>query len=147
MNINKVTIAGRLGKDPELKATPSGMQVASFVIASSRKWKDKNTGEQKEETEWVNCVAWGKTAEVIAQYFTKGKEIYIEGRLQTRTWDGQDGKKNYRTEVIVNEFQFVGTGTSATGASSSRNDEQRSPEEPSVQVGADEEINPDDIPF
>ena len=148
MNINHVVIAGRLGKDPELKQTPSGMKVASFSIATNRNWKDKNTGEKKEETEWVNCVAWGRTAEVIATYFKKGKEIYIEGRMQTRSWDDKNGQKRYTTEVVVNTFQFVGSSNDAGGGGSAYSrDEQASPEEPSVQVGTDEDINPDDIPF
>ena len=141
MNINHVVIAGRLGKDPELKNTPNGTKVSSFSIATNRVWTDKNTGQKNEETEWVNCVAWGRTAEVIAQYFTKGKEIYIEGRMQTRSWE-KEGQKRYATEIVVNQFQFVGSANAQTQGGVAPSENQP------VEVGAEEEtINVDDIPF
>ena len=147
MNINHVVVAGRLGRDPELKQTPQGTQVASFSIATNRNWKDKNTGEKREETEWVNCVAWGRTAEVIAQYFTKGKEIYIEGRMQTRSWE-KDGQKRYSTEVVVGSFQFVGSANAQTTGGVAPSEDQPAPaaDVPTVEY-PDEDINPDDIPF
>ncbi len=149
MNLNKVTIAGRLGKDPELKQTPSGKKVASFSIATNQTWKDAQ-GQKQESTEWINCVSWGRTAEVIAQYFTKGKEIYIEGRMQTRSWDGNDGKKNYRTEVVVSQFQFVGFDGEKKPAQSSTEqpyskDDGSQP--PPPEEAPEEEINIEDIPF
>ena len=97
MNLNKVFVLGNITKTPELKATPSGAKVCTFGVATNRVWFDKNTQEKKQEVEFHNIVAWGKTAELIAQYMTKGSQILIEGRNQTRTWESQDGKKNYRT--------------------------------------------------
>lgn len=106
MNVNKVIIVGRLTRDPEKKAIPSGQTVTNFSIATSRKWKSTE-GQEQEKTEFHNIVAWGKRGEVIAQYMTKGQEIYLEGRLETRSWDDQEsGKKMYRTEIIMEDFQF-----------------------------------------
>lgn len=113
MYLNKVMLIGNLTRDPELKATPNGMKVANFSIATNRSWKDAN-GSKKEEVEYHNIVAFGKTAEVIVQYMHKGSSIMIEGRIQTRSWDAQDGSKKYRTEVIVESMQFgpkSGAGT------------------------------------
>jgi len=108
MNLNHIVFAGRLGKNPEIKVLPNGTTIASFSVASDRVWKDAN-GQKQQDTEWANCSAFGKTAEVIGQYFTKGQEIYIEGRLKTRSWEDTDGKKKYSTGIIVESFQFVGT--------------------------------------
>lgn len=151
MNINHVVIAGRLTRDPELKSTPSGQQVASFSIATNKVWKDKNTGEKKESTEFVNCVAWGRTAETICQYFQKGKEIYVEGRLQTRSWD-KDGSKQYRTEVIVDTFQFVGSGGDGSAKNASPRptsiDNGVAPSDSYGDIPADQEdVKVEDIPF
>lgn len=110
MNINHIVVAGRLGGDPELKTTQGGSTVATFSIATNSTWKDKN-GQKQQQTEWINCVAWGKTAEVISQYFKKGKEIYVEGRLQTSSWVDKNSVKRYKTQVIVSVFQFVGHDT------------------------------------
>jgi single-strand DNA-binding protein len=107
--INKVILVGNLGRDPEVRSTPSGQPVASFTLATSRKWKDKN-GQKQEQTEWHQIVCWGRQAEVAGQYLTKGKQIYVEGRLQTRSWDDrQSGEKRYRTEVICENFQMLGS--------------------------------------
>ena len=115
MNVNKVIIIGRLTRDPELRSTPSGRQVASLSVATSFRYKDQS-GQQQERTEFHNVVAWGKQAEVIAQYFVKGQEIYVEGRLETRNWDDKDsGKKMYRTEIILEKFEF---GAKPQGANS-----------------------------
>ena len=106
--MNKWIVMGRLGKDPEVKYTPSGTAVTNFSIATSRKWKDKN-GEAQEETEWTNVVFWGKRAEVIGEYFSKGKMILVEGRAQTRSWEGKDDQiKRYKTELVGENFEFVG---------------------------------------
>ncbi len=106
--INKVILVGNLGRDPEVRSTPSGQPVASFTLATSRKWKDKG-GQRQEQTEWHNIVCWGRQAEVAGQYLTKGKQIYVEGRLQTRSWDDRNtGEKKYRTEVICENFQMLG---------------------------------------
>ena len=107
--VNKVILIGNLGRDPEVRSTPSGQPVASFTMATSRRWRDKN-GQKQEQTEWHQVVVWGKQAEIAGQYLTKGKQIYLEGRLQTRSWDDrQTGEKRYRTEVICENFQMLGS--------------------------------------
>ena len=106
--VNKVILIGNLGRDPELRSTPSGQQVASFSLATNRKWKDRD-GNQQEQTEWHNIVCWGRQAEIAGQYLTKGRQIYVEGRLQTRSWeDRQSGEKKYRTEIVSDNFQMLG---------------------------------------
>ncbi|MFA6502980.1 MAG: single-stranded DNA-binding protein [Candidatus Paceibacterota bacterium] len=148
MYLNKVLLYGNLTRDPELKALPGGSQVANFGMATNRTFKDKS-GAKQETTEFHNVVAFGRTAEVIAQYCKKGRPIYVEGRLQTRTWDDKEsGKKNYRTEIIVDTFQFgADGGKGATGGQSSSHDEQPSPAGADEIKYPDEEINPEDIPF
>ena len=107
--VNKVILIGNLGRDPEVRSTPSGQPVANFTLATSRRWRDKN-GQKQEQTEWHQVVVWGKQAEIAGQYLTKGKQIYLEGRLQTRSWDDrQTGEKKYRTEVICENFQMLGS--------------------------------------
>ena len=106
--LNKVMLIGNLGRDPEVRSTPSGQPVASFSLATSRRWKDKN-GQRQEQTEWHNIVVWGKQAEIAGQYLTKGKQIFLEGRIQTRSWeDSQSGEKKYRTEIVCDNFQMLG---------------------------------------
>lgn len=106
MNINRAIIIGRLTKDPELRTTPSGTSLATFSVATSRQWKD-NAGQKQEKAEFHNVIAWGKQAEVIAKFFTKGQEIYVEGRLETRNWDDKEtGKKMYKTEIVLERFDF-----------------------------------------
>jgi single-strand DNA-binding protein len=105
--LNKVMLIGNLGRDPEVRSTPSGQPVASFSLATSRRWKDKN-GQRQEQTEWHNIVVWGKQAEIAGQYLTKGKQIFVEGRIQTRSWDDrQTGEKKYRTEIVCDNFQML----------------------------------------
>lgn len=108
MSLNKMIAIGRLGADPDLKYTPSGDAVCNFSIATTEKWKDK-TGQKQERTEWIRCVAWRQQAELIAKYLTKGREVYVEGKLQTRSWD-KDGQKQYMTEVNVSNVVFLGSG-------------------------------------
>ena len=106
--LNKVTLIGNLGQDPELKSLDGGNTVATFSLATSNRWKDKD-GNRQEATEWHNIVCWGRQAEVAGEYLTKGKQVYVEGRLQTRSWDDKDsGKKVYRTEVVCSNFQMLG---------------------------------------
>jgi single-strand DNA-binding protein len=108
--VNKVILIGNLGRDPEVRSTPSGQAVASFTLATNRRWRDKN-GQKQEETEWHNIVVWGKQAEIAGQYLTKGKQIYLEGRLQTRSWeDRNSGEKKYRTEIVCDNFQMLSRG-------------------------------------
>lgn len=106
--VNKVILIGNLGRDPEMRSLPSGQAVATFSIATNRRWKDKS-GDKQEQTEWHNIVVFGRQAEVAGQYLTKGKQIYLEGRLQTRSWDDkQSGEKKYRTEIVCENFQMLG---------------------------------------
>ncbi len=106
--VNKVILIGNLGRDPEVRSTPSGQPVASFTLATSRRWRDKS-GQKQEQTEWHSIVVWGKQAEIAGQYLTKGKQVYIEGRLQTRSWDDRtSGEKKYKTEIVCDTFQMLG---------------------------------------
>lgn len=123
MYLNKAIIYGNLTRDPETKALPSGQTVANLSVATNREWKDKD-GNKQEEVEYHNVVAFGKTADVMAQYLQKGRPVYIEGRLQTRSWD-KDGQKQYRTEIVVDTFQF---GASA-GNTIAKEDTATPPEE------------------
>jgi len=101
--LNKVMIIGNLGRDPEMRYTPSGKPVTTFSVATSRTWSTSE-GEKREETEWFNIVAWSSLAEICKQYLTKGQQVYIEGRLQTRHWDGQEGNKHTSVEIVANEM-------------------------------------------
>jgi single-strand DNA-binding protein len=105
--LNKVMIIGKLGRNPEMRYTPSGRAVTSFSVATSRNWVNSE-GERREETEWFNVVAWGNLAEICKQYLTKGQQVYVEGRLQTRGWEDQNGKKHYSTELVANEMIMLG---------------------------------------
>ena len=108
--INKVILIGNLGADPEVRFTPSGAAVANFRIATSESWTDKQTGQKQERTEWSRIVVWGKLAELCGEYLKKGRQCYVEGRLQTREWTDKEGKKNWTTEVVANTVQFLGGG-------------------------------------
>lgn len=130
--VNKVILIGNLGRDPEVRTTAGGMSVATFSLATNRKWTDKE-GEKQEQTEWHNIVCFGRQAEVAGQYLKRGKKLYVEGRLQTRSWeDKNSGEKKYRMEVVVENFQFLDGGRSAEAGSAG---EVEPPEED------------DDIPF
>lgn len=158
MYLNKVFILGNLTRDPEKRSLPSGAAVASFALATTRIYKDKN-GVKQEDTQYHNVVAFGPQAETIAQYMKKGSSILVEGRLQTRSWDAPDGTKKYRTEIIVDAFQFgpkrdsAGTSgsyqASAGTESPSSKSSQSSPSVPELETiqYPTEEINVDDIPF
>ena len=105
--LNKTQIIGYLGRDPELRYTPSGRPVASFSVATSRTWTSSD-GERREETEWFNVVAWGNLAEICKTHLTKSQQVYIEGRLQTRGWEDDNGTRHYRTELVANEMILLG---------------------------------------
>ena len=154
MYLNKVFLYGNLTRDPELKALPSGSQVANFGLATNRTYKDKS-GAKQEATEFHNIVAFGRTAEVIAQYCKKGRPIFVEGRIQTRSWEGkEDGKKQYRTEIVVDNFQFgadggkgAASGSPSVASGSSAREESAPRDDGEAIKYPDEEINPEDIPF
>ncbi len=147
MYLNKVQLIGNLTRDPELKALPSGINVASFSIATNETFKDAS-GAKKEKVEFHNIIVFGKTAENVAQYMKKGSQIYIEGKLQTRSWDGQDGKKNYRTEVVAMTVQFGSKPQGSSAPTQSKPAPQASAD-PLVDYveGTTDDINPEDIPF
>ena len=106
MSLNKCMIIGNLGRDPEMRYTPSGQAVTQFTVAVNRNYKDQQ-GERQEETEWFRVVAWGQQAEFSAEYLRKGAKVYVEGRIQTRQWEGQDGQKRYTTELVANTIQTL----------------------------------------
>ena len=150
MYINKVILFGNLTRDPELKALPSGMNVVNFSIATNRVFRDRD-GKKQEQTEFHNIVVFGKQADTVAQYMKKGSSVFIEGRLQTRSWDDKtSGEKKYRTEVIAERVQFGPKGGSgSSGASAgSKGDEQSGPSNGGNGIEyPKDDINPDDIPF
>jgi len=112
--LNKVMIIGHLGRDPELRYTPSGRPVASFSVATTRTWTSSE-GERREETEWFNVVAWGTLAEICKSHLIKGQQVYVEGRLQTRGWEDENGTRHYRTELVANEMILLGDRRAGTG--------------------------------
>ncbi len=107
--VNKVILVGNLGKDPESRYMPNGKAVTNFSVATTDSWKDKQTGEQREQTEWHNIVMYERLAEVAAEYLKKGSQVYIEGRLRTRKWQDKEGRDRYTTEVIANDMQMLGS--------------------------------------
>lgn len=160
MDLNKAMIIGRLTRDPELKTTPSGASVCQLGLATNFVYTNQQSGQKVENVEYHNVVLWRKLGEIAAQYLKKGQRVYIEGRLQTRSWDGQDGKKNYRTEIIADNMIMLdgGRSESSTGggyaaagagagamASSAVSQPEPAEELPTIQQG--EDINVDDIPF
>jgi single-strand DNA-binding protein len=113
--LNKVTLIGNLGADPEIKFMPSGGSVANIRLATTRRWKDKQTGDRKEATEWHRVVFFNRLAEIAGEYLKKGSQIYVEGRLQTRKWQGQDGQDHYTTEILGEEMHMLGSRSGGTG--------------------------------
>jgi single-strand DNA-binding protein len=153
MDLNKVMIIGRLTRDPELRATPNGANVASFSVATSFNWTDQQ-GQKKEQTEFHNVVAWRKLGEIVGQYLKKGSQVYIEGRLQTRSWDGQDGKKNYRTEIVADNMIMLGRPGGSQGGSPAgvpmESQQSAAPARqstPAVESTPEIQIDDSDIPF
>lgn len=152
MNLNKAFIFGNLTRDPELRSLPSGQAVVNFGVATNRSWKDQQ-GQKRDQVEFHNVVAFGKQAEIIQQYMHKGSSMLVEGRLQTRTWDAQDGSKKSRTEIIVENFQFgprPGGGAAPQEQSTNQPGKQELKEEDVATIQyqeAADEINPNDIPF
>ena len=116
--VNKVIIVGNLGGDPETRYMPSGSAVTNFTVATNESWKDKQTGEQKERTEWHKVSMFNRLAEIAAEYLRKGSQVYIEGKLRTRKWQGQDGQDPYTTEIIADEMQMLGGRGGAGGGGS-----------------------------
>ena len=147
--INKVILIGNLGKDPEVRYTPSGLAVANITIATSEGWKDKQTGEMQEKTEWHRIVFYQRLAEIAGEYLRKGSKVYVEGRLQTRKWqDKNTGQDRYTTEIIANEMQML----DSKGGGSSSSNADASYEKPAAATGTQDaapalDSFDDDIPF
>src|SRR3989344_2441721 len=156
MDLNKVMLIGRLTRDPEARTTPQGTAVTSFSIATSRVWKDQQGGQQ-EKTEYHNIVAWRRLAEIAAQYLGKGRQVYLEGYLQTQSWDDKtSGQKRYRTEVVAENMIMLGNKSDNAGRApqgaftpAQQNDNSPAPSQEIAQPSAvsDEEIRIEDIPF
>jgi single-strand DNA-binding protein len=137
MNLNKAMIIGNLTRDPETRNTPSGQMVASFSVATNMVWNDQS-GQQQKKTEFHNVVAWRKLAEICSQYLKKGSKVYIEGRLQTSDWTGQDGNKRYRTEIVAENLIMLDKSGGANNPSNVNNSDNNNKEE---------EIQVEEIPF
>lgn len=160
--VNKVIIVGNLGRDPEVRHTPSGVQVCSFPVATSESYTDRNTNERREITEWHNIVVWRRLAEIAEKYLKKGSQVYIEGKIRTRSWEDESGQKRYATEIVGDIMQLLGraadnpgyqgnSGNSAkTAAGSASNQQQQTPTPTPAaatqEAGSDNDSN-DDLPF
>jgi single-strand DNA-binding protein len=139
MSVNKVILVGNLGRDPEVRATPSGQSVCNFSVATTERFTDR-AGQQRDQTEWHNVVVWGKQADLCGQYLKKGRQVYVEGRLTTRQYEAKDGTgRRYRTEVVAQRVQFLG-GRAAAGLDDSAPDFNSGPDAPPP-------VDDEDIPF
>lgn len=146
-SLNRATILGNVTRDPETRTTTSGQSVVSFSVATSRRWKDQSSGELKEATEFHNCVAWSKLAQTVGTYVRKGSKVYLEGRIQTRSWDDPTGVKKYRTEIIAESVILLdkkGEGPAASAPSPKAAEGETTAQPPTP---TEDEINIEDIPF
>jgi single-strand DNA-binding protein len=139
--LNKVMLIGNVGKDPEMRYTANGSAVTSFSLAVNRNFSSKE-GERREETEWFEVVTWNKLAEICSQFLQKGRQAYVEGRLHTRSWDGQDGQRRYRTEVVAETVLFLGPGGGGAPRMEAYDDAPAG-----SGVGGPPPVDPDDLPF
>lgn len=144
--INKVILVGNLGNDPDVRYTASGAAVSNISVATTESWKDRESGEQQEKTEWHRVVFFGKLAEIVAEYLKKGSQVYVEGRLQTRKWQDKDGNDRYTTEIVANEMQMLGSRASSGGFERSAPENSPAAAKPKA-TQADENFVDDDIPF
>lgn len=146
--VNKVILIGSLGKDPEVKYMPNGNAVANISVATSESWKDKNTGENVDKTEWHRVVAFRRLAEIMGEYLKKGSKVYIEGKLQTRKWQDKNGKDNYTTEIICNEMQMLDNKSQGSAPAQQRSTQSAAPNssQPASKPPANNDFD-DDIPF
>jgi len=147
--INKVILIGNLGKDPDVRYTAGGSAVANITVATSESWKDKQTGEKKEQTEWHRVVMFGKLGEIAGEYLKKGAKVYIEGRLQTRKWQGQDGQDRYTTEIVASDMQMLDGRGQGGGVAFDEGRPQAASREPAPEYGGGQPGGDfdDDIPF
>ncbi len=141
-SLNKVMLIGNVGKDPEMRYTANGKAVTSFSLACNRVHNTAE-GERREETDWFDIVTWDRLAELCSQFLQKGRQAYVEGRLQTRSWEGQDGQKRYRTEVVAQTVLFLGAGPGGSGGGAARMETYDDAPAAAVAGGVD----PDDLPF
>ncbi len=151
MTVNRVILVGRLGKDPEMRYTPNGTAVCKFSLATDEAWRDQS-GQLQKRTEWHNIVAWTKLAENCQKLLTKGKQIYVEGRIQTRQWDDRDGNKRTTTEIVIATMRLLGSraeAAAATGAAEPGREVpvHAEPEEPSPEASGGPVVSDEDIPF
>lgn len=161
MSVNKVMVLGRLGQDPELKYLSSGTPVCNFSVATSDHWMDKS-GQRQERTEWHRIVVWGKVGENCKQYLSKGRQVFVEGSLQTRSWETKEGQKRYTTEIVARNVQFIGSGGGEARSSATRGAQANGLESPgannsdemsgntalaSPNINTDSNFTADDIPF
>jgi single-strand DNA-binding protein len=144
--VNKVILVGNLGKDPEVRYMPNGNAVANITLATSESWKDKQTGEQQEKTEWHRVVMFRRLGEIAGEYLKKGSQVYIEGKLQTRKWQDNSGNDRYTTEIVANEMQMLG-GRGGGGGSASYNTDSAPAKAAPAPAAAGADDFEDDIPF
>ena len=144
--VNKVILIGNLGADPETRALPSGTTVANIRVATSESWKDKQTGDLKEQTEWHSVAMFGRLGEIAGEYLRKGSQVYIEGRLRTRKWQDKQGNDRYTTEIVASEMQMLG-GRAGAGGGAEHREPREAPREAGVVSSTEREAFDDDIPF
>jgi single-strand DNA-binding protein len=146
-SLNRVTLIGNLGNDPDKRFTPGGQAVTTFSIATSERWRDKSSGQQQERTEWHRIVVWGQQAENCAQYLSKGRQVCVEGRLQTRQWEDKDGVKKTTTEIVAQRVLFIGSqggGGTRTTRETTETSDFGGDDVPTFDAGGS---GPDDVPF
>ena len=142
-SLNKVQIIGNLGADPEMRFTANGQAVSTFNVAVNRRYQTRD-GERREETEWVRCVAWAKLAELVSQHLTKGRQVYVEGRMQTRQWEDREGQRRYTTEVVANDVQFLDRRSDGGGGGGDSDGGGGGFDAPPPDQA---DVDPDDLPF
>ena len=149
--VNKVILIGNLGNDPDVRYTAGGAAVANISIATSESWKDKNTGEQQERTEWHRVVFFSRLAEIVAEYLRKGSKVYVEGRLQTRKWQDKDGNDRYSTEIVANEMQMLDSRGSSSAdfnqSAPAKSAPSQAPASNNAPPPMEDNFVDDDIPF
>lgn len=145
MDLNRAMILGRLTRDPEVRTTPNGQSVATLGVATNRVWTDQG-GNKQEKVEFHNCVLWGRLADIAGQYLSKGRRVYVEGRIETRDWTGQDGVKRFRTEIVVENMIMLDSGRGA-GPANGPMPAPMANEGPTYSETSEEEIKVEDIPF
>ena len=144
--VNKAIILGSLGQDPDIRYTAGGAAVANISIATNEQWKDKESGEMQERTEWHRVVFFGRLAEIVGEYLRKGSQVYVEGRIQTRKWQDKEGNDRYTTEIVANEMQMLGSKSGGTTASFDQTPPAEQSAPTSTSKGSNDDFD-DDIPF